>query len=67
MRVVYNDYSPDSVAGVVICLNQVVTRPHDALHARLVGVQLGREILVLLHFALKVGRILDSTTIVKIC
>ena len=60
-------YLLDDVLGVVIGVDELVARLHDAFHARLVGVQLGGEILVLLYLALKVGRVLQQPRETRAC
>ena len=46
--------------GVVVAVDELLTRLDHTLGASLVRVQLSHEVLVLLHLALQVGRILQQ-------
>lgn len=52
--------SLDGILGVVVSIDELLTIASDLLNARLIGGELGFEILVLLQLALQVGRILEN-------
>ena len=49
---------PDGVGGVVFLREQLLAGCADGLDTVLVGLDLGLEVLVFLHFGLQVGRVL---------